>query len=47
MHLFRNANMSLIVIREIFERLERRESAILVSYLTRECRVAPWCSTKS
>ena len=41
MHLFKNWNMSLIVMIAILLREERRESESLVNCLTSECRVAP------
>jgi hypothetical protein len=42
MHRLRKKNMSLIVIKAIFDRAERNESACLDSCLTRECSVDPF-----
>ena len=47
MHLFRNQNMSLIVIKAILLSEERSESDSFVSCFTSECKVAPCCKIKS
>ena len=47
MHLFRNRNMSRIVIKAILERLDLKESANFVSCFTRLWRVAPCYRTRS
>lgn len=46
MQRLRKKNMSLIVIKAIFDRAERNESACLDSCLTRECSVEPFCRIK-